>query len=210
MTSAAYRVTRLRPGFDVGAFDCGEETYNSWLRDHAAGAVAAGSAAVYLLLEKAQPHNGERVVGYFAICPTLVVRDKIPRPLRGGVLRAAPGWLLAKLALDMSVRADGESRWGAQLLREALEVIVQSADQGGGQIIVVDADNAGLVDWYKRHGFRSTDDRDLRLYMKVATARRYLLGDQTASRSGASATLGGHLMREPPLEAKYDEVVGPA
>ena len=65
----------------------------------------------------------------------------------------------------------------AQLLREALEVIVQSADQGGGQIIVVDADNAGLVDWYKRHGFRSTDDRDLRLYMKVATARRYLLGD---------------------------------
>lgn len=177
MTSAAYRVTRLGPGFDVGAFDCGEETYNGWLRDHAAGAVAAGSAAVYLLLEQAQPHDGERVVGYFAICPTLVVRDKIPRPLRGGVLRAAPGWLLAKLALDRSLRGDGDRRWGAQLLREALQVIVRSADQGGGQIIVVNADNARLVDWYKRHGFRSTDERELRLFMKVSTARKYLPGD---------------------------------
>jgi hypothetical protein len=177
VTSAAYRVTRLGPGFDVGAFDCGEEAYNEWLRDHAAGAAAAGSAAVYLLLEKAQPADGERVVGYFAICPTMVVRDKIPRPLRGGVLRAAPAWLLAKLALDRSLRGDAERQWGAQLLREALLVIVGSADRGGGQIIVVDADNAGLVDWYARHGFRPTGGQDLRLYMKVATARRYLLGD---------------------------------
>jgi hypothetical protein len=51
---------------------------------------------------------------------------------------------------------------------------VASVDLGGGQIIVVDADNPALTGWYSRHGFKSTGGQDLRLYMKVATARRYL------------------------------------
>jgi hypothetical protein len=51
---------------------------------------------------------------------------------------------------------------------------VASVDLGGGQIIVVDADNPGLTAWYSHQGFKSTGGQDLRLYMKVATARKYL------------------------------------
>jgi hypothetical protein len=97
-----------------------------------------------------------------------------PKSLQRGVLRAAPVWLLAKLALDRSLGGDKDHQWGAQLLREALERIVASVDLGGGQIIVVDADNPGLIGWYSRKGFKSTGGQDLRLYVKVATARRYL------------------------------------
>lgn len=174
MTQPSYRVVTLTPRFDLGVFDCGETSYNDWLKEHAARAVAAGSSMVYLLVEQAQPGGDERVVGYYAICPTTVVRDDIPKPLQRGVMRAAPGWLLAKLALDRSLRGDTETRWGARLLRHALETILASADLGGGQVIVVDADNPGLVAWYTRHGFRSTGAQPLRLHMKVATARRYL------------------------------------
>ena len=98
----------------------------------------------------------------------------MPKPLQHGVLRTAPAWLLAKLALDASLRGDKEKRWGSQLLRQALETIVHSVDVGGGQIIVVAADNPGLMGWYSRHGFKSTGSDDLRLYRKVATARKYL------------------------------------
>jgi hypothetical protein len=129
---------------------------------------------VYLLLEQVNPGAEEQVVGYYAICPTVVVRDDMAKSLQRGVLRAAPAWLLAKLALDWSLRGDKDHRWGAQLLREALEKIVASVDLGGGQIIVVDADNPGLIGWCSRQGFKSTGGQDLRLYMKVATARRYL------------------------------------
>ena len=174
MTTPAYRVTKLAPRFDLGAFDCGESAYNQWLVEHAVNAVAAGSSMVYLLLERVHPGAEERVVGYYAICPTVVVRDDMPKSLQRGVLRAAPAWLLAKLALDKSLRGDKDHEWGAQLLREALETIVASVDLGGGQIIVVDADNPGLIGWYSHHGFTSTGGRDLRLYMKVATARKYL------------------------------------
>ena len=177
MTSPVHRVTKLTPGFDLRAFDCGEPTYNEWLVQHAVNAVQAGSSMVYLLLEQVDPGAEERVVGYYAICPTVVIRDDMPKSLQRGVLRAAPAWLLAKLALDTSLRGDKDHQWGAQLLREALEKIVASVDLGGGQIIVVDADNPGnpgLIGWYSRQGFKSTGGQELRLYMKVATARKYL------------------------------------
>lgn len=173
MTSATYRVARLTSEFNLQDFDCGAQPYNDWLVQHALAAIAAGSSAVYVLLKNSDPVSEDRVVGYYAICPTLVVRDQIPKPLQHGMLRAAPGWLLAKLALDVSHRGDNQ-QWGAHLLREALETIIASADAGGGQVIVVDADNASLVNWYTRHGFRSTGADNLRLYMKVATARLYL------------------------------------
>ena len=141
MTSPVYRVTKLTPRFDLRDFDCGEPAYNEWLVQRAVNAVEAGSSMVYLLLERLHPGAEERVVGYYAICPTVVVRDDMPKSLQRGVLRAAPAWLLAKLALDRSLRGDKDHQWGAQLLREALQKIVASVDLGGGQIIVVDADN---------------------------------------------------------------------
>ena len=174
MSSPAYRVTKLAPRFDLRAFDCGESAYNAWLIQHALNAVEAGSSMVYLLLERVHPGAEERVIGSYAICPTVVVRDDMPKSLQRGVLRAAPAWLLAKLALDRSLRGDKDHEWGALLLREALERIVASVDLGGGQIMVVDADNPGLIAWYSTQGFKSTGGPDLRLYMKVATARRYL------------------------------------
>jgi ribosomal protein S18 acetylase RimI-like enzyme len=174
VTTPVYRITRLAPSFDLGAFDCGEPAYNEWIVQHAANAVEAGSSMVYLLLEQVNPGAEERVAGYYAICPTMVVRDDMPKPRQRGVPRAAPAWLLAKLALDKSLRSDKDHQWGTQLLREALEKIVASVDLGGGQIIVVDADNPGLIAWYSRQGFKSTGGQDLRLYLKVATARKYL------------------------------------
>ncbi|MHA7289136.1 hypothetical protein ACX80V_05745 [Arthrobacter sp. MDT3-24] len=173
MNGPTFRTVKLASGYDLGAFDCGEAAYNEWLTDHAGQAVEAGASMVYLLLES-RPDTDDRVVGYFAICPTLVVRDGTPKPLQRKVLRNAPGWLLAKLALDSSLRGDKANQWGWQLLRVALETILAAEELGGGQIIVVDADNPGLVGWYARHGFVPTGGDNLRLYMKVATARKYL------------------------------------
>jgi ribosomal protein S18 acetylase RimI-like enzyme len=117
--------------------------------------------------------DGDQVVGYFAICPTLVVREHLPKPMQRRMLRNTPGWLIAKLAVDKSLRGQPQ-QWGRQLLREALLAIVAAADRGGGAVIVVDADNAGLVPFYQRNGFLPTGADNLRMYMKVATARAYL------------------------------------
>lgn len=164
----------MAPGFDLGAFDCGEEAYNTWLAANAESVHNSGNAAVHLLIENVKPLTDGKVVGYYALSPTQVVRDEMPKSVGRGGVNPTPGYLLAKMALDTSLRGDTVNRWGAQLLREALFTIVEAAAAGGGRIIVVDADNESLIPWYTSHGFKPTGVGDLRLYMKVSTARNYL------------------------------------
>jgi predicted GNAT family N-acyltransferase len=160
----------MAPGYDLGAFDCGETAYNRWLVNAAEAAVKAGTAGVYLLVEEAAG-GPSRVVGYYAICPTGVVRSELPSSVTHSMPDPLPGFLLAKMALDRSLRGDKEAMWGTQLVVAALRRIVQAAKVSGGRVIVVDADNDGLVPFYASHGFLPTKVHPLRLYMKVATAR---------------------------------------
>lgn len=170
-----YRITKLALGYDLGVFDCGEPTYNQGLLRHAAASMQAGVSAVYLLIEAND--DTSRVVGYYAINPTQVVRDDVPKALARGWPQTVPAWKLGKLAVHIDLRADRDAQWVRQLLRDALETIVRVADAGAGagKVIVVDADNEGLLDFYIRNGFKSAGrDGDLSLYMKVSTARAAL------------------------------------
>lgn len=170
---ATYRTTKLAPEHDPAAFDCGEPSYNQWLQRHAATSVHAGVAAVYVLLE--EHAETSRVVGYYAINPTQVLRAEVPKALVRGWPRTVPGWKLGKLAVHVDLSADTDAQWGRQLLRDALETIIRVADAGGGKVIVVDADNQGLLGFYTRNGFKETGLKgDLTLYMKVSTARKAL------------------------------------
>jgi ribosomal protein S18 acetylase RimI-like enzyme len=169
-----YSVAKFAPGIDLGDFDCGEPVYNTWLVEHAAASVQAGVCAVYLLIESTG--DASRVVGYYAISPTQVVREQAPPSMVRGWPRAVPAWKLGKLAIHRDLRADRKAQWGRHLLRDALETIVGVADQGGGKVIVVDADNEGLVGFYTRNGFKATGrDGDLSLFVKVSTVRKALL-----------------------------------
>ena len=171
MSSPSYHVVSFAADFDLGSFDCGEAGYNDWLTRHACASVKAGVCAVYLLIERSP--DRERVVGYFTINPTQVVREQAPLSLSRGWPLSVPAWNLGKLAVHVDLRADKDAQWGRQLLREALETIVRVADVGGGKVIVVDAGNPGLLDFYTRNGFKATgNDGDLSLYMKVSTARK--------------------------------------
>ena len=151
MSGPAYRVAKLDSSYDLAAFDCGVETYNDWLTRDAANAVTAGVAAVYLLREITD--TSQRVVGYFAINPSQVLRETTPRGMSRGWPAAVPAWKLGKLAIHRDLRGDRDASWGRLLLREAPVTIVRVADAGGGKVIVVDADNEGLVDFSLRNGF---------------------------------------------------------
>ena len=171
MSGDSFRIERLAAEHDLAAFDCGVEYYNSWLVQFAPDADRAGTSAVYLLVREGADQAEKEVCGYFAICPTLVQTAEAPAEINRGMMRAAPGWLIAKLALHRSLRG---GTLGRELLREAIEEIVRSADRGAGQVIVVDAENERVFDWYKEQGFVGTGLDNLRLFMKVSTARKYL------------------------------------
>ena len=172
MTASDYRLESLASGFEISldSFDCGDENYNDWLAKNALSATKAGTSAVYLLIEKTL--ESECVAGYFAICPTMIVRDAMPNSFHRGSISETPGWLLTKLAVSAHLRG---THVGAQLLREALIKIAVSSESGGGRVIAVDAGNPKLIGWYEARGFKSAGQGSNRLFMKVKTARKYLV-----------------------------------
>lgn len=175
MNEPAYRVVPMPSRYDLEGidFDCGEEHYNEWLIRYARTAVKSGSASVYLLLEEATG----RVVGYFTITATQVRKEDVREEAQGGLMRQAPGYLIGKVALDKSLqgRKEPQVQMGPQLVLDAIAKAVEAARVGGGQVIVIDADNEGLLPFYKGCGFLSTGvEGSLRLYMEMATAREIL------------------------------------
>jgi predicted N-acetyltransferase YhbS len=98
-----------------------------------------------------------------------VTKVDVPRSLTGGY-STIPGYLLARLALDVGLHGQG---LGAELLVDALGRIVGAARAGGGRLIVVDAIDDQAKAFYRRHDFIPVDGA-MRLYLKVATARTAL------------------------------------
>lgn len=149
-------------------FDCGVPSLNEWLATQAHRAKKSGTANTYVWTEA----GGDRVIGYYAIAPHLVSRSEVSSGLAGGV-SAIPSYLLARLALDESMHGQ---RLGGQLLRDALERIVEAANIGSGRLVVVDAIDDHAANFYRTFGFRSVNENPQRLFHKIETIRKHLLG----------------------------------
>jgi predicted N-acetyltransferase YhbS len=157
---------------DLSRFDCGVPALNDWLTTDAWRANRADTARTYVWT-----NGGPVVVGYFAIAPTQVVRGEISRSVAGGY-SVIPAFLLAKLALDKTLRGQG---LGSELLVDAITRIVGAAEASGGRLIVVDAIDDAAADFYLHHDFQrvhcpSADSRadSHRLFLKMATARNLM------------------------------------
>jgi GNAT superfamily N-acetyltransferase len=159
-----WRSSLLADGHDLGAFACGVDSLDRWLREQAVRAQRSDTARTYVWT----PTDTPRVVAYYAITPTQVRRDEVSRAMSGGV-GIVPAYLLARLALDRSLRGRG---LGAQLLLDAVERIVQAAETAAGRLIVVDAIDDGAAAFYAHHDFQPVSGNPLRLVMKIATARK--------------------------------------
>jgi len=82
-----------------------------------------------------------------------------------------PAILLAKLALDRSLQAQG---LGAELLVFALKTIIEAARSAGGRIIVVDAIDSDAIRFYEHHDFQPTPGNENRLVLKLSTVAKVL------------------------------------
>jgi len=68
------RLEPLAQAHDVDAFDCGEPGLTDWLKSHARHATGQGTRT-YALVE----HASNSVIGYFAVAPFLIERERTPR-----------------------------------------------------------------------------------------------------------------------------------
>lgn len=147
-------------------FDCGVPEMNDWLNETAGRAQKTGVARVHVWT----PRGSNRVVGYYALAPTQLMKNGMPRSLNAG-FNTIPAYLIARLALDRSIQGHG---YGTDLLLDAIEWLYDASENVGGRLILVDAIDAQTAGFYRHHGFISVEGDELRLVMKMATAEQIL------------------------------------
>ncbi len=158
--------TPLTDDHDLGQFDCGVESLDRWLRGQALRAQRSDTARTYVWTAP----GSALAVAYYAIAPAQVRRDEVSRSTSGG-MSVVPAYLLARLALDRSLRGRG---LGGQLLLDAVDRIVLASATAAGRLIIVDAIDEAAAAFYVHYGFQPVSGNPQRLVMKIATARKAL------------------------------------
>ena len=165
--SAEFTSVPLADRHKVDEFDCGVESLNLWLADHAPRAQQAGTARTFVWVK---PETPDQVWAYFSLAPTEVTRQILSRGQSSGY-STVPGYLLARLAVHVDLRGQG---YGTQVLVDALSRAARAAETGGGRLVVVDALDEAAAAFYRHHDFTPVKDNPHRLVLKIASIRELL------------------------------------
>ena len=160
-----WRVRPLSQEHDTSTFACGNPVLDDWLRHQAWRAMVQDTARTYVWTDGDDPS----VVAYYAITPTQVHRDGLPRSASGGQ-SVVPAFLVARLALDRSLHGQG---LGTHVLLDALDHLADAVDRVAGRLVVVDAIDDDAVRFYAHHGFHQIGDTQ-RLFLRSASLRAVL------------------------------------
>jgi GNAT superfamily N-acetyltransferase len=152
----------------LDGFNCGIESLNVWLTEHARQAAAAGSARVFVTVDAEQ----ERVCGYYALAAAAVAHEHATERARKGQPRhPIPAVLLARLAVDTSVQGPGIGAW---LLQDAMRRALSASEAVGIRVLLVHALDDSARSFYQRWGFEPSPTDPLNLQMLFKDIRKSL------------------------------------
>jgi predicted GNAT family N-acyltransferase len=154
---------------DRSGFDCGEAALNDYLQKHARKNHERGASKTILAIGNNQPHP---VLGYYSLSPASIAYERTPEVLRRGLGRyEIAGFRLGRLAISASMQGQG---LGGQLLLSAARRCILAANEVGGVLLVIDAKNQKVADWYQSYGAIPLDDAPLCLVLPLATVATLL------------------------------------
>jgi len=166
----AYRPPEpLGKGHRLDEFESGEPALDEWLKRHARGAHASGSARVFVTTLE----DRETVVGYYALAAAQVAPEAATeRALKGQPrARPVPAVLLARLAVDQEYQRAG---LGRSLLQDAMLRCLDAAEAIGARVLLVHAKHEAAKTWYLQCGFEESPTDPLHLIMLLKDLRAFL------------------------------------
>jgi predicted GNAT family N-acyltransferase len=169
----------LRGKHDLGDFDCGEQSLNTWIHRYARHAEAARSAKVYVTTD------GSTVVGYYALTVGQVDPAKATTRLLKGqpAGQSVPVAILGRLAVDAEHRGRG---LGRSLLQNALLRCVYAGQAVGIRAIVVHA-HAEAKGFYEAFGFEPSPTDPMHLILLMKDVERLIAEEEARVAEGVEA-----------------------
>ena len=136
---------QLATGTGIEGFSCGDETVDSWVRDHSASARKRGSAVVYVVYHESD------MAGFYTLSSHSVSRADV---CGGWFARNAPAQVPAVLLGMMGVDERFKGRGlGASLLRDAIQNALKVAAIAGARALIVEPANEDAASFYEHFGF---------------------------------------------------------
>jgi GNAT superfamily N-acetyltransferase len=153
---------RLFQDQQVDGFNCGNDSLNRWLLQHAKSAQGKRTARVFVWTDA----QDDQVRGYFTLSAHEIVAADLPARLSRGMPDKLPAVLLGKLALHTSLHGRG---LGGQLLRDAYERVLHATQSVAARFLVVDAVDDSAVAFYRHYGFNPLPEpQHARLVRKIS------------------------------------------
>lgn len=148
-------------------FDCGEETLNRYLRQYASQHQKKNIGRVFVAVEVGQ----QKVLGYYTLANGSVAFASVPDAKGLPREYPIPVILLARLAVDNSMRGQG---LGAALLFDALKRAAEVAEVSAAYAVIVDALHEQAKRFYLHYEFEESLDDPLRLFLPLSDIRALL------------------------------------
>ena len=160
----------LGPQHDRGAFDCGHETLNRFLKQQARQEQDRHVSVCWVL---PHPEDGRKIRGYYTLSAYSVRLPDLPPEVTRKLPRYpdVPAALLGRLAVDTTCQGEG---LGEHLLLDAMSKVLTHSKTVGTVVLVIDAKNEKFATYYHTHGFIPFPSAPLRLFMHLETIARAL------------------------------------
>lgn len=161
---ATLRIEPIQKAHKLKSFDCGEKSLNEYLIRCACKNDQNDIAKTFILAD-----SDDEVLGYYSICAASIEFSELPEDVSVRLPKyPIPAALIARLAVATSAQSND---YGSRLLIDALQRIVQAADELGIKVVTVDALHTKAKAYYKRYGFQSFPGNDLKLFLPIETIR---------------------------------------
>ncbi|MDZ5646061.1 GNAT family N-acetyltransferase [Nitrospirillum sp. BR 11828] len=170
MTLPTWREEAIAKHHDRKRFDCGQADLNDFLRLHARQNHERGAAKTFLAVDVS---DGVTVFGYYSLSPASIEYARVPDVVRRGLGRYdVGGYRLGRLAVSRNCQGRG---MGGQLLLAAAHRCLRVAQETGGTVLLIDAKNHTVAEWYASYGAVPLLDAPLSLVLPLETMAQVLL-----------------------------------
>ena len=156
---------------DRGAFSCGNDQLDRYLRQVAAQASERFSAQTFILVEAGLAPNTQRpILGFFTLALHVFRDDQMDpttaRALKVKNLGSVPAVLLGQLAV---AREWQNKRLGPRILGHALRQALRSSYSVGGALVITDPVDERANEFYQKYQFTRLAPESTRLYLPMKT-----------------------------------------
>lgn len=137
----------LNDQHELGAFSCGVDSLDRWLRQRAWKNQLQGASRTYVACD------GRRVLAYYALASGAIATTSATGRFRRNMPDPVPVIMLGRLAVDLTCKGQGVGR---SLIRDAGLRVMQAADVIGIRGLIVQALSEDARRFYESVGFESS------------------------------------------------------